>query len=217
MRKTPNLTCRMFAGQARNCWAVGFGDCHTADDRCLLAGYDNGDIKMFDLRTNSCAPFPYASQATTEHPHDTPVPPKRPHSVMLGFTLQLAVHYIWVVLMYFVARIKPYCDVRRPACQPEPFETASRDWVSVSGPRGRGPGRRRVRWEETLGNGVCGVAFDRPSIAMNKIMVATLQGLVHVFDVRTRHPTTGAPSRLASRQCVLNPQSSGLLGLGGPA
>lgn len=45
-----------WGGQARNCWAVAFGDCHSADDRCLLAGYDNGDVKMFDLRTNSCVP-----------------------------------------------------------------------------------------------------------------------------------------------------------------
>ncbi len=44
-----------------------------------------------------------------------------------------------------------------------------------------------------MGNGVCGAAFDRATIAMNKVLVATLQGQVHVFDVRTRHPTSGAP------------------------
>ena len=28
---------------------------HSDEERALLAGYDNGDIKMFDLRTNTCA------------------------------------------------------------------------------------------------------------------------------------------------------------------
>lgn len=29
---------------------------YSDEERALLAGYDNGDIKMFDLRTNKCAP-----------------------------------------------------------------------------------------------------------------------------------------------------------------
>jgi WD40 repeat protein len=41
------------AAAARDCWTVAFGDAHDADNRCVAAGYDNGDIKMFDLRTNS--------------------------------------------------------------------------------------------------------------------------------------------------------------------
>eukprot|EP00884_Botryococcus_braunii_P001227 jgi/Botrbrau1/11104/Bobra.0219s0013.1 len=39
--------------QARDCWCVAFGNSYNDDERCLLAGYDNGDVKMFDLRTNS--------------------------------------------------------------------------------------------------------------------------------------------------------------------
>jgi len=34
---------------ARDCWSVAFGDAHSADDRCVVAGYDNGDVKLFDL------------------------------------------------------------------------------------------------------------------------------------------------------------------------
>ncbi|KAG8457590.1 hypothetical protein KFE25_003744 [Diacronema lutheri] len=34
----------------RDCWAVAFGDAHTADDRVVAAGYDNGDVKLLDLR-----------------------------------------------------------------------------------------------------------------------------------------------------------------------
>lgn len=34
----------------RECWTVGFGDSHNNDERVLCAGYDNGDVKMFDLR-----------------------------------------------------------------------------------------------------------------------------------------------------------------------
>ena len=35
----------------RDCWSVGFGNSYNDDERCVCAGYDNGDIKMFDLRT----------------------------------------------------------------------------------------------------------------------------------------------------------------------
>lgn len=35
----------------RDCWTVAFGNAYNADERCVCAGYDNGDIKMFDLRT----------------------------------------------------------------------------------------------------------------------------------------------------------------------
>lgn len=35
-----------------DCWAVTFGNCYNDQERVLAAGYDNGDIKIFDLRTN---------------------------------------------------------------------------------------------------------------------------------------------------------------------
>ena len=35
-----------------DCWAVTFGNCYNDQERVLAAGYDNGDIKLFDLRTN---------------------------------------------------------------------------------------------------------------------------------------------------------------------
>lgn len=35
---------------SRDCWTVAFGHAYNAHDRCLVAGYDNGDIKLFDLR-----------------------------------------------------------------------------------------------------------------------------------------------------------------------
>ncbi|XP_067831048.1 dynein axonemal assembly factor 10-like isoform X3 [Heptranchias perlo] len=34
----------------RDCWTVAFGHACTRWDRCVCAGYDNGDIKLFDLR-----------------------------------------------------------------------------------------------------------------------------------------------------------------------
>ncbi|CAM9883692.1 dynein axonemal assembly factor 10 [Lampetra fluviatilis] len=37
----------------RDCWTVAFGHAHTQEERCVCAGYDNGDIKLFDLRTMS--------------------------------------------------------------------------------------------------------------------------------------------------------------------
>ncbi|KAJ7520737.1 hypothetical protein O6H91_19G020400 [Diphasiastrum complanatum] len=36
---------------ARDCWAVSFGNSYNDEERCIVAGYDNGDIKMFDLKT----------------------------------------------------------------------------------------------------------------------------------------------------------------------
>lgn len=35
----------------RDCWAVSFGNAYDEQERCVLAGYDNGDVKLFDLRT----------------------------------------------------------------------------------------------------------------------------------------------------------------------
>ena len=37
----------------RDCWTVTFGDSYNTEERCVCAGYDNGDVKLFDLRTNS--------------------------------------------------------------------------------------------------------------------------------------------------------------------
>ena len=36
-----------------DCWAVAFGNSFSDSERCIAAGYDNGDIKLFDLRTMS--------------------------------------------------------------------------------------------------------------------------------------------------------------------
>lgn len=35
----------------RDCWSVAFGNVFNAEERCVCAGYDNGDVKLFDLRT----------------------------------------------------------------------------------------------------------------------------------------------------------------------
>ncbi|XP_051170424.1 dynein axonemal assembly factor 10 [Leptopilina boulardi] len=34
----------------RDCWAVAFGNSYNSEERIVVSGYDNGDIKMFDLR-----------------------------------------------------------------------------------------------------------------------------------------------------------------------
>lgn len=50
----PVLALEPGEGQsARDCWTVAFGNSFSDDDRCIVAGYDNGDVKLFDLRTNS--------------------------------------------------------------------------------------------------------------------------------------------------------------------
>jgi hypothetical protein len=52
----------------------------------------------------------------------------------------------------------------------------------------RAPLRTQVRWEANVKNGVCGVAFDRADIRMNKFVVACLESQLHVYDARTQHP-----------------------------
>ncbi|CAM9308863.1 unnamed protein product, partial [Discosporangium mesarthrocarpum] len=37
----------------RDCWTVSFGNSFCDEERCVVAGYDNGDVKLFDLRTNT--------------------------------------------------------------------------------------------------------------------------------------------------------------------
>jgi len=90
--------------KARDCWCVAFGNSYNDDERCVLAGYDNGDVKLFDLRTGT------------------------------------------------------------------------------------------VRCEHNVGNGVCGVEFDRKEIAMNKFVVTCLESQFSVYDARTQHPVEGFAS-----------------------
>jgi WD40 repeat protein len=85
----------------RDCWAVAFGNSFNDEERCVAAGFDNGDVKLFDLRTNT------------------------------------------------------------------------------------------LRWEANMGNGVCGLQFDRRDIEMNKLVCTTLESKFRVYDMRTEHPTEG--------------------------
>lgn len=36
-----------------DCWAVCFGNASTGEERCIVAGYDTGDVKLLDLKTTS--------------------------------------------------------------------------------------------------------------------------------------------------------------------
>lgn len=40
-------------GEGRDAWAVAFGNAYSPEERSVAAGYDNGDVKLFDLRTSS--------------------------------------------------------------------------------------------------------------------------------------------------------------------
>lgn len=52
----------------------------------------------------------------------------------------------------------------------------------------------KVRWETNVKNGVCCVEFDRKDIEANKLLVTTLEAKMHIFDLRTQHPTLGFSS-----------------------
>lgn len=50
----PVISLEPAEGQgARDCWTVAFGNSYSDDERCIVAGYDNGDLKIFDLRTQT--------------------------------------------------------------------------------------------------------------------------------------------------------------------
>lgn len=52
--REPVLSVEPKEGEAaRDCWTVTFGDSFDDDHRSLCAGYDNGDVKLFDLRTST--------------------------------------------------------------------------------------------------------------------------------------------------------------------
>lgn len=36
--------------ERRDCWTVAFGNSYNSEERVVAAGYDNGDVKMFDLK-----------------------------------------------------------------------------------------------------------------------------------------------------------------------
>jgi WD40 repeat protein len=44
-------------GGGRDCWAVAFGNSFDNNERCVAAGYDNGDVKVFDLRAGGAVRY----------------------------------------------------------------------------------------------------------------------------------------------------------------
>jgi len=47
---TKNVNLPSMPMGTRACWALAFGNSYDAENRALAAGYDNGDVKLFDLR-----------------------------------------------------------------------------------------------------------------------------------------------------------------------
>ncbi|KAL6068678.1 hypothetical protein STEG23_012518, partial [Scotinomys teguina] len=55
-RQKDDPVANMEAAQGENkrdCWTVAFGNAYNQEERVVCAGYDNGDIKLFDLRNMS--------------------------------------------------------------------------------------------------------------------------------------------------------------------
>ena len=48
-----------------------------------------------------------------------------------------------------------------------------------------------VYWETNLPNGICGLAFDRKDIDMNKLLATCLEGKFHMWDLRTKNSKRG--------------------------
>jgi len=53
-QKDPVISLEPVDGEnPADCWTVAFGNAHNDAERCVCAGYDNGDVKIFDLRTST--------------------------------------------------------------------------------------------------------------------------------------------------------------------
>ncbi|XP_001514190.2 WD repeat-containing protein 92 isoform X1 [Ornithorhynchus anatinus] len=53
-KDTPVANMEPVQGESkRDCWTVAFGNAYNQEERVVCAGYDNGDIKLFDLRNMS--------------------------------------------------------------------------------------------------------------------------------------------------------------------
>lgn len=51
--------------------------------------------------------------------------------------------------------------------------------------------RMSLHWETQVPNGICGLAFDRKDIEMNKLLATCLEGRLHMWDLRTFHTKQG--------------------------
>lgn len=51
-----------------------------------------------------------------------------------------------------------------------------------------------LHWETQVANGICGLAFDRKDIEMNKLLATCLEGRIHMWDLRTFHAKKGYSS-----------------------
>jgi hypothetical protein len=47
--KNPVATLKQPENQINDCWAVSFGNSHDDNHRFVCGGYENGDLRMFDL------------------------------------------------------------------------------------------------------------------------------------------------------------------------
>jgi hypothetical protein len=149
----------MLAFSYRDCWCVAFGNSFNDDERCVLAGYDNGDVKLFDLRTNKVCN-------------------------KQGLLLYRSSLWLWlslaIALQNTVGGEAIYLGWQ--GCVGTALTTGSEHMQA-------GLLLLQLRWETNVKNGVCGVAFDRRDIPMNKFMVTCLESVFHVYDARTQNPS----------------------------
>ncbi|KAG5480629.1 hypothetical protein LSCM1_06333 [Leishmania martiniquensis] len=58
--------------RARDCWTVRLGNSFDPDERVVAAGYDNGDVKIFDLRTQKMLHEMHVSNGVCDLEFDRP-------------------------------------------------------------------------------------------------------------------------------------------------
>jgi hypothetical protein len=168
---------------------VAFGDSYNDEERCVLAGYDNGDIKLFDLKMNKVG-WPGLAWSG------------------LGWAgLGAGLGYSWQAAgahgseAHWQQQVWPACTLQQQAAAAHTFpHEAPRPPSTPLAPPCPSPPRLQVRWETNVKNGVCGVAFDRRDIKMNKFVATCLEAQLHVYDARTQHPKQVWRSRQRRRR-----------------
>ena len=156
---------------ARDAWCVALGDAHSSAGACVLAGYDNGDLKMFELRGSGGAAVRWETRL------DKGVcgvqgrrgPCGAPRGACAGGAEDAraagALH-----------RFLPPAGVQ---C-----------WDPAAGCPASSPStQRRQKLPSTSQHSA--PQFDRRDIAMNKFVATCLESRLALFDARTQHPAEG--------------------------
>lgn len=151
---------------------------HAAARAVRLAGYNNGDVKLFDLRTNKVRWLAHAALFANCSADSSDV---------------LALPHASYACEHPSCTAGGVRSQQRATFQPKPRSKGITSYrmhgMTLPYAAAGSVGSLQLRWETNVKNGVCGVSFDRRDIPMNKFIVTCLESVFHVYDARTHNPS----------------------------